>query len=486
MSPAAQRMGPIIVWIRRELRLSDHLALWSAAKDSSAVVPLFIIDDAFRSAAPARQIVIRAGLEDLRSSLRTVGGDLIVRDGEPEHVLHALLRETGAAGVYATKRYHPEERSLDRRIQSSVEAGGKIWKEFKDQVLFEEREILTKSQASPFTVFTAYKNAWRNRQEEIAPPLPPPRSLRTPPIDAGALPEAPPASVPGYPSRPPAGGEREGRAALRAFLKSAVATYHTDRDVPGMAGTSRLSHHLATGSLGIRTVYHALKERAASERGLARLGTDTFLNELVWREFYYQILANYPHAASGSFKRAFDRLEWSDNRAHLEAWQSGATGYPIVDAAMRQLNAEGWMHNRCRMITANFLAKDLHISWQSGEAYFMRRLADGDVALNNGGWQWSAGTGNDAQPWFRIFNPVLQSKKFDPAGIYLRRYIPELARVPDAYLHEPWRMPVSVQNLAGCRIGRDYPSPVVDHGTERARALVLYGRIASQQKEHAS
>jgi deoxyribodipyrimidine photo-lyase len=252
------------------------------------------------------------------------------------------------------------------------------------------------------------------------------------------------------------------------------------RDLPGEEGTSRISHHLASGSLGIRSVYHALRRRGEATRGLAKQGTDTFLNELIWREFYYQILANFPHVVTGAFKPAFDRLEWSDNRDHLDAWRSGRTGYPIVDAAMRQLNTEGWMHNRCRMITANFLAKDLHIDWRAGERYFMETLADGDVALNNGGWQWSAGTGNDAQPWFRIFNPTLQSKKFDPDGTYIRRYLPELSRVPEGHLHEPWRMSAAEQARSGCRIGADYPAPIVDHAIERARTLVLYAHAAGK------
>ncbi len=469
----------LIVWIRRELRVQDHLALWSALEDARTVAPLYIIDGAFRTASRPRQLVILDGLEELKAALHSLGGRLFLRTGEPEAVIHAMLRETGAAGVYCTNESQPELRCRDQQIRSSVEAAGKLWKEFKDRTLFDEREILSKSRSEPFTVFTAYKNAWTSRQEEIPPPLPFITHVRVPDITPGEMPAV---SVPAGIFREqvrPVGGEREGVRALKRFLRNGVDGYHEERDRPGNDGTSRLSHHLASGSLGIRTAYHALAEASAQARGLARQGPEAFLDELIWREFYHQILANFPHVAEGAFKPAFDRLDWPTDRSYAEAWQNGSTGYPIVDAAMRQLNTEGWMHNRCRMIVASFLTKDLHVDWRVGEGYFMRMLADGDVALNNGGWQWSAGTGNDAQPWFRIFNPTLQSKKCDPEGAYLRRYVPELARVPAKYIHEPWTMPPSVQAEAGCRIGREYPTPIVDHARERARTLELYANVVS-------
>jgi deoxyribodipyrimidine photo-lyase len=233
--------------------------------------------------------------------------------------------------------------------------------------------------------------------------------------------------------------------------------------------------------MNIRTAYHGLRERCATARGVLKPGADIFLNELIWREFYYQILANFPHVVRGAFRHTYDALEWSSNERHLEAWRSGRTGYPVVDAAMRQLRLEGWMHNRGRMVVASFLTKDLRIDWRRGEEYFMEHLADGDAALNNGGWQWCSGTGNDAQPWFRIFNPVLQSKKFDPAGEYIKRYVPELENIPARYIHEPWLMPRSVQQQSGCLIGKHYPAPIVDHDRERKRTLEIYSRIARSQ-----
>ena len=482
MNGRSHMIETLVVWIRRELRVNDHLALWSAVQDGASVIPLFIVDEAFCRSAPARRLAVLDGLAALRSSLRNIGGELFLRIGEPKRVLHEMLRESGAGGVYSTKEYHPDVRLTDLKLKSSVEAAGKLWKEFTDQVLFEEKEILSKSRSAPYTVFTAYKNAWKERRRDIPPPLPSIRKMRVPEIPSGELPASPAASGPPPSAVRPVGGEAHGLKELDAFLSAGAGLYHRNRDFPAVPGTSRLSQHLSTGSLGIRTVYQKLTAHMASVRGLAKQGPETFLNQLIWREFYHQILANFPHVVRGSFKSAFDRLEWSSDERHLKAWQNGMTGYPIVDAAMRQLNAEGWMHNRCRMLVASFLTKDLHIDWKAGEAYFMRSLADGDVALNNGGWQWSAGTGNDAQPWFRIFNPLLQSKKFDPRGEYLRRYLPELARVPDRYIHEPRLMPPSVQAESGCRIGQEYPAPIVEHVRERERTLQYYGRIASEKR----
>lgn len=475
------KAGAIIVWIRRELRLQDHLALWSAAQDASSVIPLFILDASFHGAAQARQLVVRDGITELRRSLRSIGGDLIIRSGEPDQVIHALLRESGAAGVYCTKEYHPGLRLRDSAIRSSVESANKIWREFKDHVLFEEEEILSKSASAPFTVFTPYSHAWKERQEEVPPPLPPISAISVPMLPSIEFPELAEPAGTDRPDERPRGGESRAHAALDAFLGHGVRSYHTEREFPARPGTSRLSHHLSSGSLGIRTAYHALREHRAALRGIARQGPDSFLTELIWREFYYQILANHPRVAGGSFKQGFDRLAWSSDEAAFAAWKSGMTGYPIVDAAMRQLAGEGWMHNRCRMIVASFLTKDLHIDWRKGEDHFMHTLADGDAALNNGGWQWSAGTGNDAQPWFRIFNPTLQSKKFDPKGAYIRKYVPELARVPSTFVHEPWSLPPELQREYGCRIGKEYPAPIVDHGEERLRALELYGRLAAKR-----
>lgn len=466
----------MIVWIRRELRVDDHLALWSAVQDAGEVIPLFIVEDHFRSLAPSKQKVMIEALIELRTSLRNRGGELFVRSGDPLKVIHQFLRDTKVAGVYVTKEYHPCGRERDRKIESSLRQVGKTWKEFKDHVIFDDHEILTTS-GSPYTVYSAYRRAWRARQEVIPPPLPRLKKVASPNIDAGEIPNIGLIGQTIVTDHFPLGGEKHGYKGSKRFLRQMVGFYHEQRDFPGRDGTSRLSHHLATGTLSVRTLYHDLVKSSQAIRGLEKQGVDTFLTELIWREFYYQILANYPHVVSGSFRKNFDGLSWSRNEAHVDAWRSGQTGYPIVDAAMRQLVTEGWMHNRCRMIVANFLVKDLHINWQVGETYFMQQLADGDVALNNGGWQWCAGTGTDAQPWFRILNPILQSKRFDPRGEYLRNYVPELRKVPGKYIHEPWLMPVSVQREAGVRIGKHYPMPIVDHEMERRRTLEIFGKL---------
>ena len=477
MTPKVHTAETLIVWIRRELRINDHLALWCAVHDAKNVVPVFIVDAHFSRASSARQKVIIEGLHDLRASLRAAGGELFIRTGAPEAVLHDLLRQTNAAGVYVTKDYHPDVRRMDRSLKSSVVRMGKEWKEFTDHVLVDEEVVASRSRRTPLTVFTAYKRAWREQEMNIAPPLPPIRHVASPQIPSGEIPRFGRLHRGTDAGAFPHGGETRGIRGLRNFLDRALPAYQDQRDFPGLDATSRLSHHLATGSLSIRTAYHTLRERAAELRGLRRQGPDAFLNELIWREFYYHILAHFPHVVSGSFKPRYDDLSWSYNTVHFEAWSNGMTGYPIVDAAMRQLNTEGFMHNRTRMIVASFLTKDLHIHWSKGEEYFMDHLADGDVALNNGGWQWCAGTGNDAQPWFRIFNPLLQSKKFDPDGTYIKTYLPELRNVPRKYIHAPWLMPRADQDQSECRIGREYPSPIVDHEQERKLALQLYNKV---------
>jgi len=478
-----KKIQKLVVWIRRELRVDDHLALWSAVQDAVEVIPLFIVEDDFRSLAPAKQKVTIEALTELRFSLRNIGGDLFIRSGDPMKVIHQFLRESSIAGVYATREYHPARREKDQKLKSSVEHIGRFWKEFKDHVIYDGKEILTSS-GSPYVVYSAYRRAWLTQQNEITPPLPRMEKVASPDIEAGEIPILTLNGQKIGTDKFPIGGEKQAYKESKRFLEQKVGYYHEQRDLPGHGGTSRISHHLASGSLSIRTLYNDLAKSAHSTQGLQKQGVDVFLNELIWREFYYQILANYPHVVTGSFKTKLGGLPWSRNEEHEDAWRSGQTGYPIVDAAMRQLVTEGWMHNRCRMIVANFLVKDLHINWQVGEEYFMQHLADGDVALNNGGWQWCAGTGTDAQPWFRILNPILQSKRFDPHGEYLRTYVPELNNVSDKYIHEPWLMPVSVQREAGVLIGKHYPMPIVDHEQERRHTLNIFGKINKSNHHH--
>jgi deoxyribodipyrimidine photo-lyase len=268
-------------------------------------------------------------------------------------------------------------------------------------------------------------------------------------------------------------GVRPGMAAARALLedfRGRMASYRKARDFPAVKGVSYLSVHNRFGTISIR-------ELAAAARAARGAGAETWLAELAWRDFYFQVLFHHPHAASGAFRREYESIRWPNNLAHFAAWREAHTGYPLVDAAMRQINATGYMHNRLRMVTASFLVKDLLVDWRLGEGYFAANLNDFDLAQNNGGWQWAASTGCDAQPYFRIFNPVTQSERFDPQGRFIRRYLPELARVPDAYVHAPWTMPAAVQRASGCVIGTDYPEPVVDHAVQREKALALYGKV---------
>jgi deoxyribodipyrimidine photo-lyase len=261
---------------------------------------------------------------------------------------------------------------------------------------------------------------------------------------------------------------------MERFMRTGLSSYGERRDLLAADGTSRLSQHLAVGTLSVRTLYHAVTDAMSRADSIGRTNAATYMSELIWREFYSTIVCNYPHVVQGAFRPEFDRIVWSRSRSHRDAWCEGHTGYPIVDAAMRQLNTEGWMHNRARMIVASFLTKDLHIHWMHGERYFFDRLIDADIASNNGGWQWTAGTGTDASPWFRIFNPVSQARRFDPDGVYVRRYLPELAGVPAGRIHEPWLMTASEQQASGVVPGKSYPRPIVDHDVERKATLELF------------
>ena len=462
---------PVIVWMRRALRVQDHLALSAAALGSGTVIPVATLsrDGRYRADSP-RRMFLRGAMANLDTSLRSLGSRLFVLRGDPEHELPALASRVSAAAVHATRTYDPASRNRDERIKRSLAQTGTDFVLFKDAVLFEEREILAGGNA-PYRVFTPYKRAWVDRAAEIPRPLPALRSLRSPGSVVGATRLA---DVPGFARADTAGGETAARRSVDRFLRTGLASYGERRDLPGVDGTSRLSQHLAVGTLSIRTLYHAVADAMVQADAAGRKSADTFVSELIWREFYSTILVNYPYVIRGAFRPEFNRLVWSKSRSHRDAWCEGRTGYPIVDAAMRQLNAEGWMHNRARMIVASFLTKDLHVHWMHGERFFLDRLIDADIASNNGGWQWTAGTGTDASPWFRIFNPISQARRFDPDGFYVRRYLPELAGVPDERIHEPWLMTASEQHSSGVVPGKTYPRPIVDHDAERKVTLEMF------------
>ena len=462
-------MSTTVHWFRRDLRLRDNTALLRAAAEGERVVPVFVLDDAIlarRDTGAARVRFLLGCLHELAERLAERGSRLFVVRGDPAVEIPRVARAAGAATVHWNKDYEPFARARDARVTEALAAAAVRACAWKDQVLFEEREILT-NDGRPYTVYTPYARTWRTRSP--APPAglprlpPPPDDLDLPTI---ALPDA--ASL-GFASAAdlPAPGELAAHARLKRFAEERLADYADARNHPAEPGTSQLSPYLRFGAVSIRSVYAATTGRGN--------GAKTFSGELVWRDFYQQLLFHHPNAEREAFRPPMRSLAWENDRALFKAWQNGETGYPMVDAAMRQLRAIGWMHNRCRMIVASFLTKDLLIDWRWGERHFMRELVDGDLAANNGGWQWAASTGTDAQPWFRIFNPVAQGERFDPEGAYVRRWLPELAEVPARWIHRPWDLAPLEAAAAGVTLGTTYPERIVRHEERRALALAMYG-----------
>ena len=439
-------------WFRGDLRLSDNNALHAACAGADVVIPLFIFDSRILSAPDTGAPIVGFMLEclaSLQKNIEAAGGKLVFRQGVVEEEMRSLLGETGAKALYFNRDYEPGARKRDAAVEKLAWSLGVEVHSYKDGVVHEPEEIL-KPDGQPYRVFTAYSRCWRLQPKpEVLPAVkfkrPPgfkyPSSVALPTVrELGFALEIP----------LPAAGERAGRERLKAFAKGDLLRYASQRDFPARDATSRLSPHLRLGTVSPRTVL-AAAEKAALENPSSRKETEIFINELIWRDFYRQILWHYPHVAESCFKEKYNGLKWENDEKLFRAWCEGRTGFPIVDAGMHQLNTTGWMHNRVRMIVAMFLTKDLLVSWQWGERYFMQKLVDADLASNNGGWQWSASTGTDAQPYFRIFNPISQAHKFDPEGHYIRRYVPE------------------ADTLA-------YPAPIVDHARQRVKALALFSK----------
>jgi deoxyribodipyrimidine photo-lyase len=373
--------------------------------------------------------------------------------------------QAGAALVSWNRDTTPYAVARDAAVEAALARGGVTVLAAKDRVVFESGEVRTGA-GGAFRVFTPFRNAWLARLAEAPPAEPGPLRLPTPlaaPLE-GALPPLAALGAAGDRTKLPPAGEAAARRRLAAFASGPIAAYAKQRDLPGADGTSRLSPHLRFGTLSPRACVAAAREAMAEEPRL-RAGAAKWLDELVWREFYAAILEEHPRVLRHSFRPEFERVRWNADEGSFARWREGRTGYQIVDAGMRQLAATGWMHNRARMIAASFLVKDLLLDWRLGERWFMERLVDGDPASNNGGWQWSASTGTDAQPWFRIFSPVVQGERFDPDGAYVRRWLPELRDVPANLVHRPWRAPKS---------SRHYPPPVVDHAERRRLALLRF------------
>lgn len=465
-----------LVWFRRDLRDVDHAALSHALAEFKRVFCAFVFDSEILDALPVRADrrveFIRESLVELDAHLRKRGGGLLVRHGFAGVEIPRLAHQLAVAAVFCNRDYEPQAIARDAAVAHALEAQGVTLRSFKDQVIFERREVVTGS-GKAFSVFTPYRNAWIRHlsPRDLAPHLCEARGRLAAPPESSAVPTL--AQI-GFELsnlhdlKLPCGM----RGALQLFddFLSRIDGYHERRDFPALKGPSYLSVHLRFGTIAIR----ALAREAHARMLHGSKGAEVWLNELVWRDFYHMILALNPHVVGAAYRPEYDAVKFDQRADWLAAWCEGRTGYPLVDAAMRQLNTTGYMHNRLRMVAASFLVKDLGIDWRLGEAWFARQLNDFDLAANNGGWQWAASTGCDSQPYFRIFNPVTQSEKFDAAGEFIRRYLPELMKVPARHIHAPWLMSAPEQLAARCVIGRDYPAPLVDHAEARKRTLERY------------
>ncbi len=465
----------VIHWFRRDLRIADNTALCRAAKSELPVLPVYILSDWTEShswTGPNRQHFMCGCLESLAKNLAALGGRLIIRRGNPVEVLRQLILESHAKALYFNSDPDPFGKSIEDALQKLCSELGVDCHACADVSLHGPDEALNQSNL-PYRVFTPYSKNWLALPKPS--PLAKPSALRTPShISSLALPtvkvwggEIPDARI-------VESGERAARERLKKAISGTIQTYSAKRDFPAENGTSRISQDLRFGLVSIRTVYaEAIKARAATDLA-GRAGVDVFIKELAWREFYFAILHHFPNVLNEEFNLEMRGLPWNEPGELFEAWKHGRTGFPMVDAGMRELKATGFMHNRLRMITAMFLTKDLHLDWRLGESWFMQNLVDGEIASNNGGWQWSAGTGADAAPYFRIQNPWSQTARYDPDGIYIKRWIPELAAIhPTRFLEPP---------LDGRPLAPDYPLPCVDHKTERDRTLATFKRHREIQR----
>jgi deoxyribodipyrimidine photo-lyase len=479
MPNAEARHERALVWFRRDLRDFDHAALYHALVGARRVHCAFVFDREILDALPQRDDrrveFIRESVAELAASITRRGGSLIVRHAVAREAIPALARELGVQAVYANHDYEPAACARDDAVSKALAADGIAFRTSKDQVIFERAEVMTQA-GRPFTVFTPYRNAWLKALT--------PFHVRSYPVARHERALAPADGLAtGVPTLAALGfrptGLRElgitpgmtGGAKLFADFRKRIGRYRETRDFPAIKGPSYLSVHLRFGTVSIRELAAFAHARSLEPGGE---GAATWLSELVWRDFYAQILWHHPHAVSRAFKAEYADLRFPTDPARFAAWCAGRTGYPIIDAAMRQLNTTGYMHNRLRMIAASFLVKDLLVDWRLGERYFAERLIDFDLASNNGGWQWAASTGCDAQPYFRIFNPVTQSERFDADGKFIRRYVPEIAALDAHEIHAPWTVPPALQAAKGVLIGHDYPAPIVDHAVARGEALALF------------
>lgn len=476
-----------LVWLREDLRLADNPALRAAVDAGGPVTLLYVHDEespGLRPLGGASRWWLANSLKSLAKDCEAIGLDLVVRAGKSEDVVREAVAEAGAGAVFWNRRYFQAGQKIDERLKSALRDDGFEAESFNGRLLNEPWEVKSKA-GEPMKVYTPY---WRAAQGlgEPRPPLPKPtkakiqggKALKGVAIDDLGL----------EPTRPDwAGGMRKAwtpgeagaRKEISRFLDEGLKGYATDRDRPDREGTSRMSPHLCFGEVSPFQLWHAV-EHARSDGTASPRDIEVFRSELGWREFNHHILHYNPDLATANFQKRYDDFPWGKpDAAHRKAWEKGRTGYPIVDAGMRQLWITGWMHNRVRMIVASFLIKHLMIHWRDGEEWFWDTLLDADHANNPANWQWVAGSGADAAPYFRVFNPTTQGEKFDPQGDYVRAFVPELAEMPAKWIHTPWEAPADILKKAGVELGKDYPKPIVDHGKARQRALAAFEKLKS-------
>ncbi|MFV1922024.1 MAG: cryptochrome/photolyase family protein [Methylotenera sp.] len=463
-----------LVWFRRDLRNYDHAALYHALKNTKQVYCAFVFDtdilDLLKNKADRRVEFIWECLKELKQALQSKGSDLIVKHGSAINCVTQLASDLNVDAVFTNHDYEPIALKRDEQVQNTLKQNGIAFHSYKDQVIFEKNEILNKSN-KPYLVYTPYRNAVMQKLDDYY--------LQPYPVDqyisnlAKVSPsDLLPLETLGFKRtnlkdlKLPI-GMTGGKHLLDDFINR-MHQYKEARNYPSVRGVSYLSTHLRFGTVSIRHL-------ASTAYRMENAGAETWLNELIWRDFYFQILHHHPQVAAGhTFNPAFDDIQFPNDKTLFEAWCEARTGYPLIDAAMRQINQTGYMHNRLRMIVASFLVKDLLIDWRWGEQYFAEHLIDYDFSANNGGWQWAASTGCDAQPWFRIFNPVTQSERFDKNGKFIKKYLPELSQCTDKEIHQPWQISSTRQQEIGLIIGENYPAPIVDHAHQRILALDLY------------
>ena len=489
-SPTASLLSHALVWLRRDLRLEDNAALFAALKAARQVHCCFVFDTDILAPLPKadrRVEFIQASVQALDADLRSAAeAGLLVRHGTAVEELVRLATALGVQAVYASHDAEPAAQARDAKVRGALADKGIVLHTVKDHVVFERDEVLTQS-GNPYSVFTPYKNAWLKkvtpfylsawpveRYLERLAALPPSLRQPTPTLaDLGFEPS-------GLAQLRLGLGASGGRAMLDEFLER-IDHYGQGRDFPAIKAPSYLGVHLRFGTVSIRRCAREAWQRTQA----GSRGAEVWLSELIWRDFYHQILHHHPRVVGHAFKPEYDAIKWEHGKqadARFAAWCEGRTGYPLVDAGMLQLSRTGYMHNRLRMVTACFLVKDLGLDWRRGEAWFAQHLNDFDLAANNGGWQWAASTGCDAQPYFRIFNPVSQSEKFDPEGKFIKRYLPQLAALPAPAIHAPWRAKPMELIEAGVVLGKDYPEPIVDHDEARQQTLERFGVAKAKTK----